>query len=93
MVKEGKLVGKSLNSLQAALRPGIPEDLNAIVDSSLEYFKKNVAKIVLAKSDEEFQALKQKTIDDFLAMGLKKVEDHWKVQWEKDGKKIEEMLK
>lgn len=73
MVKQGKL---QAYDFKYHLAPSLVKEPTQETQSTLmqveEYFKANVAKIVMAKDDAEFEAIKQQILDDIMAKGYDK---------------------
>ena len=83
-VQSGQASYNSYNGLYYSLLPtNVPDDIKRIGDSLKSYIEKNIAKVILAKNDDEFAKAKQKMIDDLLKAGLQKHYDYWIAEYTK----------
>lgn len=82
-VKAGKTKDQSgENTLAAALLP-VPSDDITRVDAKVDdLLIKDAAKMIMAKSDAEFDSLKQQTLKDVADAGVKTVDDWFAKAWE-----------
>ncbi|WP_135548338.1 extracellular solute-binding protein [Paenibacillus cymbidii] len=55
----------------------VPDEIKRIDGQLLEYIGKNVPKIIMANSNDEFNALRKGAIDEMLRMGLDQSNRYW----------------
>ncbi|RKP49873.1 hypothetical protein D7Z26_18765 [Cohnella endophytica] len=82
-VEEGKSINqKNMDTRISAALPNTPDDI-ARIDSKLdELMTKAVAKAINAKSDADFDSVKQKTMDNLKSNGVDQSNDYWMKTWE-----------
>lgn len=80
--QEGKVQDQSgTNSFAVALLPTPTDDIKRTMANLDDLCIKDAAKIILSKSDAEFQANEQKAMQDFKSAGAQQVADWYSKQW------------
>ncbi|GLX68437.1 extracellular solute-binding protein [Paenibacillus glycanilyticus] len=82
-VKDGKelldqrVENKVVNTAVLLLQPLQPDDTKRIDDKIIDYITKAAVKVVLAKSDKEYEQLKKQTIEEVKKMDFDQSDAYW----------------
>lgn len=83
MADEGKLTYVNQDNGPTLLIPTPSDDINRINSSLSDYLNKSWAKIIMAKSDDEFTKRKADALSDMKKLGLQKALDFYLPAWKK----------
>jgi len=74
-VKEGKIKTVTKANLASSLSAPPGDNITQILNKGSQYFIANIAKLIMAENDEQFEAEKKKVIADIKAMGYEEAFD------------------
>ena len=74
LIAAGKVKTTTKTPIAPSLAKPVSDESRRIFTSANEYFNSNIARIIMAKSDEEFAAQKKSAIEDVKAMGLEEAQ-------------------
>lgn len=76
MVKNGDLQFFADNGVYSEVMPDDPDDIKRITNNITQYLTKEIAELILAKNDEQYESIKAKIIEKLKTMDVQKVIDH-----------------
>lgn len=83
LAKDGKLKKAVYTGEIPSAMATAPADIKKIDTSIEDYVKKNIAKAVLAKSDDEFNKVKAQILEQIKKLGGDQSVEWWNTNWEK----------